>query len=115
MYPSAPQAGAFHTAGGQYGAFGSATYQRLQTREYSLHLGGDVGGLLKAPTVGGVQTITLSDRPELRVDPTVILSTGGLGTAAHPVHSAAVYGVEGAAAYRNFFVQGEYYHVDVDR
>jgi phosphate-selective porin OprO/OprP len=115
IYLTGPQSGAVHTAGEQYGAFGRATYQLLQTPEYSLHLGGDVGGLLKPPTVGGVQTITLSDRPELRVDPTAILSTGALGTTAHPVTGAAVYGVEGAAGYRNFFVQGEYYHVDVDR
>ncbi len=115
IYLTGPQSGAVHTAGEQYGAFGRATYQLLQTPEYSLHLGGDVGGLLKAPTVGGIQTITLSERPELRVDPTAILSTGSLGTTAHPVTGAAVYGVEGAAGYRNFFVQGEYYHVDVNR
>jgi phosphate-selective porin OprO/OprP len=114
-YLTGPQSGAAHTAGEQYGVFGRATYQLLQTPDYSLHLGGDVGALLKSPTVGGIQTITLSDRPELRVDPTAILSTGALGTAAHPVDDAVVYGVEGAAAYRNFFVEGEYYHVDVDR
>src|SRR5713226_1737211 len=115
IYLTGPQSGAVHTAGEQYGAFGRATYQLVQEPEYSLHLGSDIGGLLKPPTVGGVQTITLSDRPELRVDPTAILSTGALGTAAHRVTGAAVYGVEGAASYRNFFVQGEYYHVDVDR
>ncbi|HEX3860068.1 MAG TPA: porin [Stellaceae bacterium] len=115
MYLTGPQSGAVHTAGEQYGAFGRATYQLLQSPEYSLHLGGDVGALLKPPTASGIQTITLSDRPELRVDPTSILSTGALGTAAHPVDGAEVYGVEGAASYRNFFVEGEYYHVDVDR
>jgi phosphate-selective porin OprO/OprP len=115
VYLTGPQSGAVHNAGEQYGAFGRATYQVLQAPDYSLHLGGDVGGLLKPPTVGGVPTITLSDRPELRVDPTAILSTGALGTAAHPVTGAAVYGVEAAATYQNFFLQGEYYHVDVDR
>ena len=115
VYLTGPQSGAAHTAGEQYGAFGRATYQLLQTPEYSLHLGGDVGGLLKPPTVGGVQTITLSDRPELRIDPTTILSTGALGTAAHPVTGAGVYGVEAAAGYQNFFLEGEYYQVDVDR
>jgi phosphate-selective porin OprO/OprP len=115
VYLTGPQSGAAHTSGEQYGAFGRATYQVLQTPEYSVHLGGDVGGLLKPPTVGGFQTITLSDRPELRIDPTSILSTGSLGTLAHPVTNAAVYGVEGAVGYRNFFVEGEYYHVEVDR
>ena len=115
IYLTGPRSGAAHTEGEQYGAFGRATYQLLQTPDYSLHLGGDVGGLLKAPVVGGVPTITLSDRPELRVDPTAILSTGALGTAAHPVAGAAVYGVEAAASYQNLFVEGEYYHVAVDR
>lgn len=87
----------------------------MQDPEYSLHLGADVGGLLKPPSVGGVRTITVSDRPELRIDPTAILSTGALGTAANPVNSAAVYEVEDVAADRSLFLQGEYYHVDVDR
>jgi phosphate-selective porin OprO/OprP len=85
----------------------------LQTPEYSLHVGGDVGGLLKAP--GSPAAVTLADRPELRVDPTTIIGTGALGTAANPVTGAMVYGVEAAAGWRNLFLQGEYYHVDLDR
>ncbi len=115
MYLTGSQSGAAHNTGEQVGAFGRATYQLLQAPDYSLHIGVDLGGLLKSAAPGGIRTITLSDRPELRVDPTVILSTGALGTAANPVNNAAVYGVEGAAAYENLFVQGEYYHVAVDR
>ncbi len=115
IYATGPQSGATHGTGEQFGAFGRATYQILQTPEYSLHLGGDVGGLLKPPSVSGIRTITLSDRPEDRVDPTVILTTGALGTAANPVTGAAVYGAELAGGYDSFFAQGEYYHVDVDR
>src|SRR5215469_5700165 len=115
VYATGPQSGATHGTGEQFGAFGRATYQVLQAPEYSLHLGGDVGGLLKPPSVSGIRTITLSDRPEDRVDPTVILSTGALGTAANPVTGAAVYGAELAAGYQNFFLQSEYYHIDVDR
>jgi phosphate-selective porin OprO/OprP len=115
IYVTGPTSGATHGTGQPLGAFGRATYQVLQDQDYSLHLGGDVGGLLKPPTSSGVRTITLSDRPEDRVDPTVILSTGALGTAANPVNNAAVYGVELAGGYQNFFAQGEYYHIDVDR
>jgi phosphate-selective porin OprO/OprP len=114
-YLTGPQSGAVHSAPEQYGAFGRATYQFLQDPAYSLHLGGDVGALLKAPAPTGIRTITLSDRPELRIDPTAILSTGALGTAANPVDGARVYGAELAVTYENFFVQGEYYHIDVDR
>jgi phosphate-selective porin OprO/OprP len=113
VYLTGPTSGALHTTGEPIGAFGRATYQVLQAPNYSLHLGADLGGLLKPP--GSPRSITLSDRPELRVDPTVILSTGALGTAANPVNNAAIYGVEAAAGYENFFVQGEYYHIDVDR
>ncbi|MBV9826756.1 MAG: porin [Alphaproteobacteria bacterium] len=113
VYLTGPASGASHTTGEQYGAFGRATYQVLQTPEYSLHLGGDVGALLKPP--GAPRTITLSDRPELRIDPTAILSTGPLGTATNPVNGAQVYGVEAAAGWRNLFMQGEYYRIDLDR
>jgi phosphate-selective porin OprO/OprP len=115
VYMTGPQSGATHGTGEQFGAFGRATYQVLQGPNYSFHLGGDVGALLKPPDVGGIRTITLSDRPELRVDPTSILSTGALGTAANPVNGAQVYGVELAGGYDSLFAQSEYYHIDVDR
>jgi phosphate-selective porin OprO and OprP len=115
IYLTGPASGAAHGIGEQTGAFGRFTYQLLQTPDYSLHFGVDAEGLAKPPDVGGIRTITLSDRPELRVDPTAILSTGALGTATNPVDSAAVYGFEVAGGYRNLFAQGEYYHIDVDR
>jgi phosphate-selective porin OprO/OprP len=115
IYATGPQSGFVHGAPEQFGAFGRATYQVLQDPNYSLHLGGDVGGLLKPPTSGGIRTITLSDRPEDRIDTTSILSTGALGTAANPVTGAAVYGAELAGGYESLFGQAEYYHIDVDR
>ena len=120
IYLTGPESGSTHHSGQQMGAFGRGTYQVLQGPDYSLHLGADLGGLIKPPTttvddVPNVAALTLSDRPELRVDPTAILSTGLLGTATNPITGAAVYGVEGAAAWRNLFVQGEYYHIDLDR
>ena len=38
----------------------------LQATDYSFHFGGDVGALLKPPEVGGIRTITLSDRSGIR-------------------------------------------------
>jgi phosphate-selective porin OprO/OprP len=117
-YLTGPASGANHAVGTgaeQVGAFGRGTYQVVQTPEASLHLGFDVGGLMRPPSSGGVATITLSERPELRIDPTSILSTGSLGTAAHPVTDAVVYGVEAAAEYRDLFIEGEYYQIAVDR
>jgi len=115
VYATGPQSGSAHNTGEQIGAFGRATYQLLQDPEYTVHLGGDVGALLKPPAPGGVRTITLSDRPEDRIDPTTILSTGALGTPANPLNGAQVYGLEGAGSWRNFYIQGEYYHIDIDR
>jgi phosphate-selective porin OprO/OprP len=58
----------------------------------------------------------LSDRPELRVDPTQILSTGAaLGTAANPLTNAQVYGGGGIVEWRNFLVDGEAYLINVNR
>jgi phosphate-selective porin OprO/OprP len=113
IYLTGPTSGATHHTSESLGAFGRATYQVLQTPEYSLHVGGDVGGLIKAP--GSPAAVTLADRPELRVDPTTVIGTGALGTATNPVTGAMVYGIEAAAGWRNLFLQGEYYHVDLDR
>lgn len=55
------------------------------------------------------KTLTLSDRPELRVDPTTFLSTGAL-----TIDSGDVLGAEAAATYDNFYVDGEYFHYDVN-
>ena len=80
------------------------------------HVEADVGALLKPPAPGGIRSITLADRPELRVDPTQILSTGAsLGTAANPLTNAQVYGGGGIASWRNFLVDGEYYQINVNR
>jgi phosphate-selective porin OprO/OprP len=59
--------------------------------------------------------ITLSDRPELRIDPSALLSTGTLGTAANPVTGAMVYNIEAAATFGSLFAQAEYNHYTVDR
>ena len=115
IYLTGPQSGFVHGAPEQVGAFGRGTYQVLQDPNYSLHIGGDVGALLKPPTSSGIRTITLSDRPEDRIDTTSILSTGALGTAANPVNGAQVYGAELAGGWNSLFGQAEYYHIDVDR
>jgi phosphate-selective porin OprO/OprP len=123
VYVTGPQSGELHTATGggsqQFGAFGRFAYQLLQAPDYSLHFGVDAGGLLKPPQAGGVETVTLSDRPELRIDTATILSTGALGTllTAHntPVTGAGVYGIETAGGWRNFFAQGEAYEIEIDR
>jgi phosphate-selective porin OprO/OprP len=115
VYGTGPQSGANHAIGQQTGAFGRATYQVLQSDKYSFHIGADASGLIKPPTTGGVRAITLSDRPELRIDTTQILSTGQIGTVANPVSGASVVGAELAGGFGPFFSQAEYFHYNIER
>ena len=61
--------------------------------------------------VTGAQTLTFTDRPQLRIDPTQLISTGAIAN----VSGAQVYGIEAAGAYGPLFFQGEYYWFNVDR
>jgi phosphate-selective porin OprO and OprP len=61
--------------------------------------------------IAGTQTLTLSDRPEVRIDPTVLVSTGAIAG----VSGAQVYSAEAAATYGPLFFQGEYFWFNVDR
>ena len=111
LWLTGPVSGQPHNTGEQFGALARFSYQILQTPDYTLHLGADVETLLKAPSSSGVTALTLSDRPELRLDPTVVLNTGQLAAIGH----ANVFGGELAANYKNLFLQSEYYHFAIDR
>ena len=95
------------------GAVARAAGQIISGNDYSLHLGADAQWLIRAPRneITGAQTLTLSDRPELRIDPTTLISTGALAG----VSGAQVYSVEAAGTYGPLFVQGEYFWYNVDR
>ena len=97
----------------QVGAAARAAVQVVSGNDYSVHIGGDAQWLIRAPrnTVTGAQTLTLSDRPELRLDPTTLISTGALAG----VSGAQVYSVEAAATWGPLYLQGEYFWFDVDR
>jgi phosphate-selective porin OprO/OprP len=116
---SAPQLARITTFGEseQYGSFGRLTFQALQGPGYSVHIGGDAEFLLRppvgpaSPTVIASRTLTLSDRPEVRIDPTTILSTGPIANVSH----AQVYSAEAAAGLGPLFFQGEYFWFKVER
>ena len=101
----------------RFGAFQRATYQVIAEKEYSLHLGVGLDQLLQAPNSGPgtAHTLTLSDQPELRVDPTALLTTGSLGTVSNPVTGGMVYAFEAAGAWHGLFAQGEYFIYQIDR
>jgi phosphate-selective porin OprO and OprP len=120
-YATGPAAGAIHSASSvnpngtseQAGAVARAAGQVVSGKDYSLHLGADAEFLISPAKnqITSAQTLTLSDRPELRIDPTAIVSTGALAG----VSGAQVYSVETAGTYGPLFFQGEYYWYNVDR
>jgi phosphate-selective porin OprO/OprP len=116
-YLTGPQSGALHSGSNQQQLAGvaRASYQFLQSDNATLHAGID-GMHVFEPRANGssstsvAETLTFSDRPELRVDPTQLLTTGAI-----PAKHADVYGAELAGTYGPFFAQGEYYHFSVDQ
>jgi len=117
-YVTGPASGDSHTLTAErLGAFQRVAIQALKGKDYSLHLGLGLDELLQAPNAGKgtPATVALSDQPELRIDPTTLLNTGALGTAANPVTRASVIDLETAANYKNLFWQGEYYRYQIAR
>ena len=116
-YFTGPQTGSLHTGiAQQVGATQRATYQLLQSDRYSLHLGADAEELIKPPVSSGVRVMpSLSDRPELRIDPTTLIGAGTLGTATNPATGANVLGGELAGGFGSLYGQAEYFHYTVDR
>jgi phosphate-selective porin OprO and OprP len=120
-YATGPATGAIHSASSinppgtteQFGAIARAAGQIVSGKDYSLHIGGDAEWLFQPPhnLIANTQTLTLNDRPELRIDPTTIVSTGALAD----VSGAQVYSAEAAATYGPLFLQGEYFWFNVDR
>ena len=120
-YATGPTAGAIHSASSvnpngtteQLGTVARIAGQAISGPDYSLHLGADAGFLLIPPhnQITNAQTVTFTDRPELRIDPTQLISTGAMAN----VSGAQVYGVEAAAAFGPLFFQGEYYWFNVER
>lgn len=121
VYGAGPAAGSIHSGSSvnpngateQFGAIARAAGQVVSGQDYSLHIGADAEFLI-APAhnrITAAQTLTLSDRPEVRIDPTAMVSTGALAN----VSGAQVYSVEAAGTYGPLFFQGEYYWYNVDR
>jgi phosphate-selective porin OprO/OprP len=117
-YLTGPASGDSHTLTAErFGAFQRVAVQALKGPDYSLHLGLGVDELLQAPNSGNgtANTLSLSDQPELRVDPTTFLSTGTIGTLTNPVTGGYVLDFETAATFGPLFWQGEYYKYQVNR
>src|SRR5258705_11073432 len=120
-YVTGPTTGAIHSASSvnpngsteQLGAAARVAGQVVSGKDYSLHLGADAQFLIDPPhnLVTKAQTLTFSERGELRIDPATLISTGAIAN----VSGAQVYSVEAAATYGPLFFQGEYFWFNFDR
>lgn len=120
-YATGPTTGAIHSASStnpngtteQFGAVARAAAQVIDTKDATLHLGADAQWLIRPPhnLVTGAQTLTLSDRPELRIDPSTLINTGAMAG----VSAAQTYSAEAAATVGSLYLQGEYFWFNVER
>src|SRR5262249_9204016 len=133
-YVTGPTSGAIHSA-----TSGSATFTppdgttehlggfaRLALRFgdpklYSFHIGAYVEALFEAPYdfANGSRSLVISDRPEVRIDPTQIVGAvniqNGSSSSIANVSHAQVYSVEAAGNWGSVYFQGEYFWFNVDR
>jgi len=82
----------------------------LATDNWDVHAGFSASDAFRIQRTSAAQTLTVSDRPELRIDNNQLVSTGALNA-----RSAYTYGPEFALRWRNFMLQGEYIRIGVDR
>lgn len=94
----------------QTGATFRVAGRPLVSEDMDLHLGFSGSDAFRIQRTSSGQTLTVQDRPELRIDTNRLVSTGGLNA-----DSAYTYGPEVAFRYRNFLVQGEYIRIGVNR
>jgi len=78
----------------------------------NIQIGADGAKILQPTGVGpgGAKTVQLRDRPEFRSDGTRLVDSGAI-----PAEGGWLYGFEGGANFKNFYVAGEYYKFGVDR
>lgn len=98
----------------QKGVLGRIAFNPIHGKDYDVHIGANFQGVLEvADTAAGparVQQARLRERPELRVDGTRLVDTGNINA-----DKLFAYGLEAGASFKQFYVQGEWFKIDVDR
>lgn len=82
----------------------------VATDDVDVHAGFSASDAFRIQRTGTGQTLTVQDRPELRIDQNRLVGTGALNA-----RSAYTYGPEFGLRWRNFMLQGEYIRIGVDR
>lgn len=106
------KAGDAATTDEQLGYLGRAVFTPIKEPGFLIHVGvnGSVVAQPAQAAFAGPYNITLSDRPELRVDGTSLISTGAIDA-----RNASHVGGELAVQKNNFLLQGEYYQYKIGR
>jgi phosphate-selective porin OprO/OprP len=105
----------------QLGGFARVALLFGDPKLYSFHIGADVEALFEAPYdfANGSRSLAISDRPEVRIDPTEIVGAAniqnGSSSSIANVSHAQVYSVEAAGNWGPVYFQGEYFWFNVDR
>jgi len=98
----------------QVGYLGRVAFRPLGDKDWAIHVGANVQGVLKVADsgAGAVRTrqVRLRERPELRVDGTRLVDTGALNAT-----GVTAWGGELGANFRNLQVAAEAFRIEVDR
>ncbi|MCE9521335.1 MAG: porin [Alphaproteobacteria bacterium] len=91
-----------------------AAWLLYKSSDINLHVGANSTYVFRAPDQGPDialrHTLRLRDRPEIRVDGTRLIDTGNINT-----DSLWIPGLEFAASFQNFYVQGEHFWYRFER
>lgn len=96
-------------------AFGRVAYRVWSDGISNVQIGGSGGAALfsggnNTSTPGAVLGLRFRERPEIRIDGTRLIDTGGINA-----KSGSYYGFDAAANIQNFYVGGEYMNFTADR
>ena len=94
----------------QTGATLRTAARLMATEDWDVHAGFSASDAFRIQRTGTGQTLTVQDRPELRIDNNRLVSTGALNA-----RSAYTDGPEFGLCWRNLMPQGEYIRIGVDR
>jgi phosphate-selective porin OprO/OprP len=102
----------------QLGFIGRATFVPWKSADALVHVGATLNWVINpsatgpdvAATGGAATPIRLRERPELRVDGTRLVDTGGIDA-----DDVVAYGLELGGQLKQFSVSGEYFRINVDR
>ncbi len=98
----------------QLALVGRVAFLAVKSPDFNLHVGANATYLFRAPDQGPDVAqrypFRLRDRPEIRVDSTRLIDTGNINT-----DTLFAPGVELAANFHSFYVQGEYFWYQFER